>query len=124
MKSFNQYITESVGYLYHATYKAYKSNIKSGGLKINPKHRNWTDSKKGTIYLAINPDIALSYAETSETVSDKVYNSGIVVYKVNKKHLDLNKLKKDKNVIGDGGTLEYYLDIPSKHLKIHSEHDT
>ena len=127
MKSFRQYITEQKEgkHLYHATYRTHQSSIADNGLMKNSDQKNWTDSKKGKIYLAKDPHTALSYAETSEKASNKDYNSGIVVYKVNKKHLDKDKIHKDENVRGEGGeTIEYHSNIPSHHLGVHSEHDT
>ena len=55
----------------------------------------WEDSKPGIVYLANDPGVAESYAEASEAVSDKIYNSGIVILKVASKDLDISKLKDD-----------------------------
>ena len=75
------------------------------------------------------PHVAHSYAESAdEEVPEKTYNSGIVVYKVHKKHLDISKIHKDSNVRTDddeeADTIEYHGDIHPDHLKIHSEHNT
>lgn len=125
MKSFLNFISEEKesDYLYHATYGVHKDNISKHGLKANSDHKNWEDSKKGRVYLAKDPHIAHSYAETSEKAPEH-HLSHIVVYKVHKKHLDPKKLHKDTNVRNDedSGTHEYHGDIPAKRLKIHSEH--
>ena len=124
MKTFKSFLFEDRDkHLYHATYRIHKDSVNQHGLKANSDHKNWEDSKKGRVYLAKSPEVALSYAETSDEAPEKHYNSGIVVYKVNKKHLDQSKLHQDTNVQGDGDTVEYHGNIPAKHLKIHSEHD-
>jgi hypothetical protein len=126
MKSFREFIKEEEAedHLYHATYKFHERNIKKHGLKSNPKHKNWSDSEKGRVYLAKTPEVAHSHAETSDEAPEHHYNSGIVVYKVHKKHLDPSKIYSDKNVQDDDHTVEYHGDIPSEHLKVHSRHDT
>ena len=126
MKTFIQFIKEeNDDYMYHATYKSHKKNIEKQGLLSNPKHKNWSDSEKGRVYLAKSPEVAHSHAETSDEAPEKHYNSGIVVYKIHKKHLDKSKIHPDKNVRNDDhDTVEYHGDIPAHHLKVHSEHDT
>lgn len=126
MLKFKEFLVESEEqYLYHATYRIHKPSINKNGLRKDSEHKNWEDSVPGKIYLAKTPEVALSYAETSESVPEKHYNSGIVVYKINKKHLDDKHISSDENVIdNDGSTLEYSKNIPSKHLEIHSEHNT
>ena len=126
MLKFKEFVVESRNqYLYYATYRIHKPSISQSGLRKNSDHKNWEDSEQGKIYLATSPEVALSHAETSVSAPEEHYNSGIVVYKVNKKHLDDKHINIDKNVIGnDGSTIEYSKDIPSEHLKIHSEHDT
>ena len=121
MKSFATFLREAN--LYHATYKAHKSSIKRAGLQSTVAHKNWEDSEKGIVYLAKNAEIAHSHAETAEDAPDRIYDSGIIVYKIDIKNLDQDKLKKDRNNPG-GNTVEYHGDIPFKHLKIDSEHDT
>jgi hypothetical protein len=126
MITFSEFLKENRdGYLYHATYRVHKDSIAKHGLKTNNDHKNWEDSKKGRVYLAKNAEIAQSHAETSEDAPEKHYNSGIVVYRVKRSNLDPKKIKKDSNIRGeDGGTVEYHDNIHSKHLEIHSEHDT
>ena len=127
MKTFIQFVKENTDdYLYHATYRSHEKSIAKNGLLSNSKHKNWTDSKKGRVYLAKDPHIAHSHAETSDEAPEHHYNSGIVVYKIHKKHLDKSKIHKDQNVRSDedGGTVEYHGDIPAHHLEVHSRHDT
>ena len=126
MISFSQFVIEaSDDYLYHATYKVHKDSISKHGLMKDSSHKNWEDSKKGRVYLAKDPEVALSHAETSEDAPEHHYNSGIVVYKIHKKHLESSKIHKDSNVRNnDDATVEYHDNIPAKHLSIHSEHNT
>jgi len=110
-------------HLYHATYRIHMDSIAKKGLLANSDHKNWNDSKRGRVYLAKDPDEALSHAESAEDAPQKHFDSGIVVYKVNRKNLDQSKIHKDSNN-PDADTIEYHGDIPSKHLSVHSEHDT
>lgn len=123
MKSFGQFIFESSQdpYLYHATYGAHQQKIQKEGLHGNSGNKNWSDSEKGKVYLAKKPEVAHSYAETSEDVPES-HLKHIIVYKIHKKHLDASKLHHDKNVSGSSDTLEYHGNIAPHHLEIHSEH--
>lgn len=125
MITFKEFIKESKEdpYLYHATYGEYKNSIKKHGLKSDSGNKNYSDSESGKLYLAKDPHVARSYAETSDEVPEH-YLDNIVVYKVHKKNLDPSKIHADKNV-RDGGdsTVEYHDNIPHKHLRIHSSDD-
>jgi len=100
-------------FLYHATYKALLPSIQKTGLDTRQVELAWEDSKPGIVYLANDPAVAESYAEASEAVSDKIYNSGIVILKVASKDLDISKLKDDSNVQeDDSDTFEYHGQIP------------
>ena len=125
MKSFLKWKHNTHEYYYHASYGVYKNSIAKHGLKCNPSKRNWTDSAKGVVYLSKNPDVALSYAETSEEAPDS-YLDHIVVYKILRKNLDLRLLRKDRNVrsgeTGEGDTVEYAADVPARYLKIYKEY--
>ena len=92
------------------------------GLLSNPPHKNW-DFSENKVYLDKDPHSAISYAETAEEVPDKDYNSGIIVYKINKNDLDPSKLHLDNNN-HDKTTLEYHDNIDPKFIKIHSKHET
>jgi hypothetical protein len=126
MLKFKDFLKESKSeYLYHATYRIHKPSIKKHGLKTDSEHKNWEDSESGKIYLSTKPEVAKSHAETSDAAPEEHYNSGIVVYKVQKKNLSQKHINLDKNVQdNDGSTVEYSKNIPREHLSIHSEHDT
>tara|TARA_R110002020_G_scaffold299219_1_gene514941 strand:+ start:26 stop:415 length:390 start_codon:yes stop_codon:yes gene_type:complete len=95
-------------FLYHATYEALIPSIKRTGLDSREGELSWEFSIPGTVYLANDPDVAESYAEAAEEVSDEVYDSGIVVLKVASKDLDIDKLFDDSNVQDDfSDTFEY-----------------
>jgi hypothetical protein len=105
-------------YLYHATYGARMKSIKKFGL-VPGKKKNWDDSKQDVIYLATDPDVAYSYAESSDMVSDTMLDD-IKVLQIKKSDLDKDKLSIDKNVIdNDGSTLEYSGNIAPDLLKIY-----
>lgn len=55
--------------LYHATYKPLLKKIMINGLGGNTR-KNWEDSVTGVIYLAKDPYVAESYAETSDLVPE------------------------------------------------------
>ncbi len=97
--------------LYHATYKPRLKSIKLRGLGAGGK-RNWEDSKRGIVYLAIDPEVAVSYAESSDMVPDDWLDE-IIVLEIPTAVLDKSKLILDQNVIGnEGDTLEYHGIIP------------
>lgn len=129
MKTFKQFLeneeNEEDKYLYHATYKSKMKKIQRQGLLTHFPKKNWEDSEN-VIYLATDPEIAISYAEAAEEdVPENVYDSGIVVYKILKSNLDPSKLFIDKNVQENtGDTLEYHQDIPPQYLQIHSIQET
>ena len=110
----NETLTQQVpDMLYHATYKALLPMIKKAGLDTRKSALAWEDSKPGIVYLANDPDVAESYAESADEVSDEIYDSGIVVLKIPTKGLELNKLHDDRNVQGDDSdTYEYHGQIP------------
>ena len=65
-------------------------------------------------------NVAESYAEVAEEVTDEVYDSGIVVLKVASKDLDIDKLFDDSNVQDDfSDTFEYRGVISWSMLSIH-----
>ena len=97
--------------LYHATYKPLLDNIKKKGLG-NTKRKNWNDSEAGCVYLAIDKEVAISYAETTDMVPEE-YLEQIVCLWVYVKDLDSNKLIKDPNVRNeDNDTFKYCSIIP------------
>ena len=107
-------------FLYHTTYEALIPSIKRTGLDSREGELSWEFSIPGTVYLSNDPDVAESYAEAAEEVSDEVYDSGIVVLKVASKDLDIDKLFDDSNVQDDfSDTFEYRGVIPWNMLSIH-----
>lgn len=103
-------------YLYHATYKPFLKSIKEKGLG-NTRRKMWSDSKgKGVVYLALNDDVAYSYAETAEWLDDvedyDKYANNIIVLKIDTNKLDKRKFFKDENVLDDDSTIEYRGIIP------------
>ena len=105
-------------YLYHATYKPFLKSIKEKGLG-NTNKKMWSFSKgKGVVYLALDPDVAQSYAEEAEWLDelddDKYdkYVDNIIILKIDTSKLDKTKLFSDENVLDDDSTLEYHGIIP------------
>lgn len=108
-KPSSNFITEPPQFLYHATYRPLLASIQETGLG-NTHQTNWEDSKAGVVYLAINPDIARSYAEINQKC-DQDWLDQIVVLKVAVKDLDRDKLFIDKNVRVENNqatTFEYH----------------
>ena len=102
--------------LYHATYRPLLKSIKQHGLGGDKAQAKWEDSKPGVVYLATDPNVAESYAESSDVVPDEWLDQ-IVVLKVNASQLDQSKLKLDRNVLdNEGDTLEYHGVIPTNLL--------
>lgn len=107
--------------LYHATYMDNIESIKKNGLGAK-QPKNWSFSEDGVVCFAKSAEEALSYAESSEEVSDEKYNSGIVVLATYTTKLHSDKLGKDKNVDkGEGWaltTFAYKGIIPSQELYV------
>jgi hypothetical protein len=99
-------------YLYHATYKPLLKKIKEKGLDTSDSRKAWDDSIPGYVYLAKDPDVAASYAESSEMVSD-TWLDQIIVLTIDATQLDKDKLFIDQNVQdNEGDTFEYRGIIP------------
>lgn len=99
-------------YLYHATYKPLLKKIKEKGIDTSDSKKAWDDSISGYVYLAKDPDVAASYAESSEMVSD-TWLDQIIVLTIDVTQLDNNKLFVDQNVQdNEGDTIEYRGIIP------------
>lgn len=98
--------------LYHATYKKLIPKIKEMGLDTRDSKRAWEDSVPGYVYLAKDPDVAASYAESSESVPDS-WIDNIYVLTIDANTLDQDKLFDDQNVRNETtDTLEYRGVIP------------
>ena len=103
---------ESSNILYHATYKPLLKKIQADGLDTTKSKKAWEDSKPGLVYLAKDIDVAGSYAESSEMVSDN-WIDNIVILHIDANKLDQSKLSVDQNVQDNqGDTLEYAGVIP------------
>lgn len=101
--------------LYHATYAPYLPSIEKYGLGARGR-KNYTDSKKGVVYLAADPNVAESYAEESETVPDS-YLDQIVILQVT---LPLDSVIKDRNVrTEETSTYEFHGVIPWSLISIY-----
>jgi len=105
-------------YLYHATYKPLLKKIKERGLDTNDSKKAWDDSVPGYVYLALDPYVAESYAESSEMVPDS-WLDNIIILKVDTSKLDKSKLFIDQNIQdNEGDTLEYRGVIPWEALSL------
>ena len=111
--------------LYHATYKQFLKSIKSKGLG-NTKRKMWSDSQRGVVYLADDPWVAESYAETAEWPEERddpdAYYDNIIILEIDATKLDPSKIKVDSNVLLDAGeenaTWEYHGIIPWDAIEI------
>ena len=106
--------------LYHATYGPLADSIQREGLG-GDRDTVWEDSVRGTVYLALDPEVAFSYAETSDDAWDKFETDDgleIVTFQIDTTQLDPAKFNIDQNVIdNEGDTLEYYGVVPPSALK-------
>ena len=99
--------------MYHATYRPLLDDIRQKGLGGSETQANYEDSEAGVVYLAIEPEVAESYAESSETVPEEWLDE-IVVLQINTNALDRQKFAHDRNVRSEEiSTLEYHGVIPS-----------
>jgi hypothetical protein len=105
--------------LYHATYKQRLKSIQLKGLGAGGKS-NWTDSKKGVVYLALDPDVAESYAETA--LDDLDADWEIVILAISTNGLDPNRFQLDRNVLdNEGDTVEYHGIIPPNNISLYKQ---
>ena len=106
--------------LYHATYLPFLDSIKANGLGTT-ENKMWEDSKPGVVYLANDPWVAESYAESAE-LADEVLLDNIIILEIDTTKLDSNKLFVDQNVLIDedeeNATWEYHGIIPWEACKI------
>ena len=112
----NDIIIEEIEPLYHATYKPFLDSITKNGLGGSGAQTQWEDSKPGYVYLAKDPEVAISHAEANELVPDE-YIDNIVVLSIDASQLDPNNLEDDPNVQDDDSTLAYKGIIPSTAFK-------
>jgi hypothetical protein len=105
-------------YLYHATYRPLLKSIKTNGLGGSGAQAKWEDSKPGVTYLALDADVAESYAESSDIVPDEWLDK-IIILKISTRGLDTSKFNLDSNVLdNEGDTLEYHGIIPISNISV------
>lgn len=103
---------DNTQWLYHATYRPLLKSIKAHGLGGDQAQAKWEDSKPGVVYLATDPNVAESYAESSDAVPEHWLDE-IVILKIAADKLDQSRLFVDQNVQDNtGDTLEYHGVIP------------
>lgn len=104
--------------LYHATYRPLLKSIKKYGLGGDKAQAKWEDSVPGVVYLALDPNVAESYAETSDMVPDEWLDE-IVILKISTVGLDKNKFDIDSNVQDNtGDTIQYTGIIPVTNISL------
>ena len=108
---------EVIPMLYHATYKPFLDSIMKNGLGGSGAQTQWEDSKPGYVYLAKDPEVAVSHAEANEEVPDE-YIDNIVVLSIDASQLDQDNLEDDPNVIDDDSTLAYKGIIPTSAFSV------
>ena len=108
---------EVIPMLYHATYRPFLDSIMKNGLGGKGAQTQWEDSKPGYIYLAKDPEVAVSHAEANEEVSDE-YIDNIVVLSIDASQLDQDNLEDDPNVMDDDSTLAYKGIIPTSAFSV------
>lgn len=85
-------------FMYHATFRANLSSIKQHGLGAK-QPKNWSFSTPGDLCFSSNPDVAYSFCECAEDVSDSKYDSGIVVLAI--PYMPKQCLMQDMNCSGE-----------------------
>ena len=87
--------------LYHATFRHNLESIKKEGLNpyLNGIVKCWPDCENG-IYLHIDPDVAMSYAETTDNPNiSEEWLDNIIVLEINTISLDKNLFVTDPNLV-------------------------
>lgn len=103
--------------LYHATYGPLMEKIQKEGLRLPEGKSNWDMYAGEYIYLAANPYIAESYAETADYVPDEWIND-IVTLEVT---VDTNDVQRDPNTRcakEEGYSFVVAKPIPANQIKI------
>lgn len=102
-------------FLYHATYKPLLNKIKTMGLDTRKARKAWEDSIPGHVYLAKDPEVAASYAESAEEELPESWFDNIIILQIDTNKIDKSKLFADPNVKDEEypeETLEYRGIIP------------
>ena len=93
-------------FLYHSTFRNRLRSIRHFGLGAK-QHKSWKISENNVVYLSKNPEIAFSYCEAAEDVSDSVYESGIIVLAIPLNCIDYSLLALDSNIVGTSTEYTY-----------------
>jgi len=107
--------------LYHATSRKNTESILREGLKRGHPS-NWNGMcMQDMLYLAVNPETARNYVETSDTYQGE----GIDVFRIDAEKLDQNQIGYDWNnrceYEDDINSVSYNADIPAEFIKIANE---
>lgn len=108
--------------LYHATFRARLKSIRNMGLGAK-QIKNWGISESGVVYLCDDADVAASYCDCAENVSDSVYDSGIIVLAVDSRILDKNNIRVDGNIHDDTKSYIYRGVIPPEKIAVVNKDD-
>lgn len=107
--------------LFHATYRAHLNSIFAHGLGAVQK-KNWDISVDGSVCFAEDMDLAISFCEAADKVSDEVFDSGIVCLEVDSESLMDELLFLDHNFLpgddDDAWCFLYEGVVPPEHLKV------
>lgn len=95
-------------WLYHATFRANLASIKKLGLGAK-QPKNWVFSEDNVVCLCSDPDVAFSFCESADDVSDSKYESGIVVLAIDASRLNRNCLSIDKNINDKDEAVKYLI---------------
>lgn len=107
--------------LYHATYRPLLASIQKKGLGGVGCSKNWQDSLPGVVYLALEPGVAESYAESSDEVPEDWLDE-IIILAVQTSCLDVAQLRLDTNVQdNEGDTVQFEGVIPWSSLALNNK---
>lgn len=89
--------------LYHATFRKRLASIRYEGLTVG-KNKTHKISESDVIYLAINPYLARDFCKTSDNISECEFNSGIIVFEIDRfilsnKFLGIDRQNKLKDTV-------------------------
>lgn len=93
--------------LYHATYRVNLTSIKKLGLGAK-QVKNFEFSEDGVTYLTTDEEVAFSFCDSAEEVSDYKMNSGIIVLAIDTNKLDARYSGIDSNMRDDNKRVKYY----------------
>tara|TARA_B100000900_G_C20496578_1_gene681884 strand:+ start:382 stop:786 length:405 start_codon:yes stop_codon:yes gene_type:complete len=124
MENWRRYLKENYEVppvLYHASYGPLIPSIQKDGLG-GDRETYWDDSVRGVVYLALDPEVAFSYAETSDDAWDKFEGDDgleIIVMEIDTTQLNPELFKLDSNVVdNEGDTVEYHGVVQPAAIKV------